>query len=86
MIRFIQSGSEIKNLQCFQWQQVGWRIASYMTAKPLIKHVLLSFDGDAENILLSILMYLQIGSTYIYNVYPKLKSIFWFWSHRQTMF
>ena len=46
----------------------------------------MSFDGDEENILLSILMYLQLTSTYSYNGYPKLKSIFGFWSHRQTMF
>ena len=46
----------------------------------------MSFDGDEENVLLSILMYLQLTSTYSYNGYPKLKSIFGFWSHRQTMF
>ena len=34
-------------------------------------------DGDVKYILLSILMYLQIDSTYIYNNYPKLTSIFW---------
>ena len=44
------------------------------------------FDGDAEIILLSILMYFQIASTYIYNSYPKLKSIFGFLNQRQTMF
>ena len=43
------------------------------------------FNGDAENTFLSIIMYLNIASTYIYNDYPKLKSIFGFWSHRQTM-
>ena len=53
--------------------------------KTLIKNVLLSFDGYPENILLSILMYLQIVSTYIYNGYPKSKSFFGLWSHRQTM-
>ena len=58
---------------------VGWGIASYMTAYNfLIKYVLIFFDGDAENILLNILMYLQIASTCIYNGYPKLKSIFGF--------
>ena len=35
----------------------------------------MSFDGDEENILLSILMYLQLTSTYSYNDYPKLKSL-----------
>ena len=45
----------------------------------------MSFDDDAENILLSILMYLQIVSTYIYNGYQKLKSIFGFWSRRHEM-
>ena len=28
---------------------------------------------------------LQIGSTNIYNGYPKLKFTFWFWGDRQTM-
>ena len=41
----------------------------------------MSFDSDAENILLSILMNLQIASTYIYNGYPTMKSIFGFRSH-----
>ena len=45
----------------------------------------MSFDDDAENILLIILEYFQIASTYIYNGYLKLKSIFRFWSHMQTM-
>ena len=43
----------------------------------------MSFDDDAENILLIILKYFQIASTY--NGYLKLKSIFRFWSHMQTM-
>ena len=30
-------------------------------------------------------MYFQIPSLFIYNDYPKLKSIFGFWSQRQTM-
>ena len=47
---------------------------------------LLSFDGDAENTLLSVLLYLHLWSTYIYNGYPKLKYIFGFWIHRQAMF
>ena len=51
-----------------------------------MKHVLKYFDGDAENMLLSILMYLQIATTYIYNGNAKLKSIFGFWSHRKTVF
>ena len=38
----------------------------------------MSFDGDAENTLVSILTYLQIASTYIYNGYPKLKCVFGF--------
>ena len=46
----------------------------------------MSFDGDAEHFLLSLLMYLQIASPYIFNGYSKLKSVFGFWSHRQTMF
>ena len=53
--------------------------------KSLIKNVSVSFDDDAENILLSILMYLQIASTYIYNSYPNLKSMFGFWSQFQTL-
>ena len=41
-----------------------------------------------ENILLNIIIsvkYLPI-SRYIYNGYPKFKSIFGFWSYRQTLF
>ena len=38
----------------------------------------MSFDGDAENTLVSILTYLQIVSTCICNGYPKLKSVFGF--------
>ena len=53
----------------------------------LIKHVLISFDNDdAENILLTILMYFQIVRRYIYNGFQKSKSTFGFWSHRQTIF
>ena len=52
----------------------------------LMKHVLKYFDGDAESMLLGILMYLQIATTYIYNGNAKLKSIFGFWSHRKTVF
>ena len=48
----------------------------------LIKNVLISSDGDGENILLSILMYLQIASTHIYNGYSKLKYISGFRCHR----
>ena len=33
--------------------QVGWGIGRYMTAKHSIKNILISFDGDAENILIS---------------------------------
>ena len=52
-----------------------------------MKNALISFDNDdSKHILLSILIYLQLLSTYIYNGYPKSKSIFGFWSHRQTMF
>ena len=46
-----------------------------------LKKVLITFDSDAENVLLSILMYLQIASLHIYNGYPKLKFIFGFWNH-----
>ena len=66
----------------------GWTRYIARQLKSLIKNVSISFDGDEENILLNILMYLQIASTYtyIYNGHPKLKSIFEFSSHRQTMF
>ena len=37
-----------------------------------MKNVLIFFDDDAKNALLSILMYLQIVSRYIYSGYPKL--------------
>ena len=52
----------------------------------LIKNVLISFDDDAENILLNILIYFSIMNTYICDGYPKLKYVFGFWSHRQRMF
>ena len=44
------------------------------------------FDEDIENILRCIVMRLETVTTYICNGYPKLKSVFEFWSHRQTMF
>ena len=61
-------------------------IANYMTAKRFNKSVLISFDGDSENISLRNLMHIRIATTYIYYGYPKLKSIFGFWDYRQTMF
>ena len=86
MLTFIHSGSEIRIYRLSSGNKLEGR-ASYMTSELFNKKCLKkSFDGDAENILLSILMYLQIASTYIYNGYPKLKSILGFWSHRQTIF
>ena len=41
-------------------------IASLWEHNSLIKDVLISFNGDAENISHSILTYLQIEGTYIY--------------------
>ena len=71
MMIFIHSGSEI------------YEFAGFPVVTSCMWYI---FDGDEENILLSILMYLQIAGTYVYNDYPKLKSIFGFWSHRQTCF
>ena len=36
-----------------------------------MKNVLTSFDGNAENVFLNFLMYLQIASTDVYSGYPK---------------
>ena len=80
MISFIESESEIRI----------YRVSSgnnLVAAKAYsMKNVLVSFDDNAENALLIILMYLQIVNTYIYNGYPKSNTIFGFWCHRQTMF
>ena len=85
MMIFIHSGSEIYEFAGFPVvPSCMWYIARQR--KSLVKNVSICFDGDEENILLSILMYLQIAGTYVYNDYPKLKSIFGFWSHRQTCF
>ena len=46
----------------------------------------MSFDGDTENILLCIVIFFEAVSTHICNGYPKSKSVFEFWSHRQTRF
>ena len=43
-----------------------------------MKNLLISFDDDTESILLSILMFLQVVSTYICNGCPKSKSILGF--------
>ena len=43
-----------------------------------MKNVLISFDSDAKNTLLGILVGLQIAGTYIYTGYPKFKSTFEF--------
>ena len=51
-------------------------MASIWQHNSLIKDVLISFDSDGENILRSILTYLQIAGTYIYNGEPKLNTIF----------
>ena len=51
-----------------------------------VKTRLISFDDDTENVLLIILMYIQIGNIHMYSGYPKLKSIFGFWSHSHTTF
>ena len=82
---FIHSGSEIKIYRVSSGNKLDG-IASYIYGsihKPFYvslfnKNVLISFVVDAENIFASILMFLQIISIYIYNDYPKLKSIFGF--------
>ena len=90
MMSFIHSGSEIRIYMVSNGNKLDC-IACYMRAQffilasYLIKNVLIPFDDDAENVLLSILMYLQILSTCICNGQPKSKSIFEFSSHRQTM-
>ena len=51
-----------------------------------MKNVLISFDGNAENVFLNFLMYLQIASTDVYSGYPKLKSTLEVWSGIQTKY
>ena len=85
MMSLFHSGSEIRIYRASSGNKLDGVQLAIWYCKPLIKNVLISFDGNAENILLSILVYLQIASTYIHNRYPKIKSIFGFWSHRQIM-
>ena len=86
MISFIESESEIRIYRVSSGNNLDG-VASYTAAKAYsTKNVLVSFDDNAENALLIILMYLQIVNTYIYNGYPKSNTIFGFWCHRQTMF
>ena len=82
MMSFIHSGSEVR----IDKISSGNNLDEVRRHKPLMKNNLISFDSEAENILHSILIYLQIVSTNIYNGYPKLKSLFGFRSHRQTIF
>ena len=51
-----------------------------------MKNVLISFDGNAENVFLNFLMYLQIASTDVYSGYPKLKSTLEVWSGIQSKY
>ena len=85
MMSFINSESEIRVCKASNGNKLE-RIANDMTAKRFNKSVLISFDGDSENISLRNLMYFRIATTYIYHGYPKLKSIFGFWDYRQTIF
>ena len=50
----------------------SWVVLLAIWQHKSLKNVLISVDGDAEDISLGILMYLQRASTYIYNGYPKL--------------
>ena len=86
MISLIESESEIRIYRVSSGNNLDGA-ASYTAAKAYsMKNVLISFDDNAENALLIILMYLQIVNTYTYNGYPKSNTIFGFWCHRQTMF
>ena len=78
MTSFIHSGSEIRIDRVCNGNKVDG-IGSYMTA--LYKRFKY---GNVKIILLSILMYLKIASTYIYNGYPNLKLLFR--SSRQEVF
>ena len=77
IMKFIHSGNEIKFYKVFS----GNKLDGVICFKFLI-----SFDDDTEDTLLSILMYLQIASRYIYTRYQTLKLLFWLWSHRQMKF
>ena len=76
MTSFIHSESVIRVYRVCGGNKLDEIPQAIWQHKPLMKNVLISFDGDAESILLSILIYLEIANTYIYNGYPKLKSIF----------
>lgn len=65
-MKFIHSGNEIKFYKVFS----GNKLDGVICFK-----ILISFDDDTEDTLLSILMYLQIASRYIYTRYQTLKSI-----------
>ena len=90
MMSFIHSGSEVR----IDKVSSGNNLDEVRRHKPLMKNNLISFDSEAENILHSILIYLQIVSTNIYNGYPKLNPFFGFGvtdkpyfesSHRSTI-
>lgn len=65
MITFTDCGGEIRTNRVSSGNKLDLGKVIWQH-KPL-KHVLISFDGDAENILLRILMHLQIVSTYTYS-------------------
>ena len=77
----VSSGNKLDGIAKYIYDSISLFIQAY-----LIKNVLMSFDGDTENIFLCIVMLLETVSTYICNGYPKLKSVFKFCSHRRTMF
>ena len=77
----VSSGNKLDGIAKYIYDSINLFIQAY-----LIKNVLMSFDGVTENIFLCIVMLLETVSTYICNGYPKLKSVFEFCSHRQTMF
>ena len=70
MMSFIHSGSGIRTFRVSSGNKLDVAYLAMWQHKSL-KYALLTFDGDMQDVLGSILMDLQIASTYIYNGYQN---------------
>ena len=68
---FIHSGSETRTYRISSGNKLDGMYGSITQHNSLMKIVLTSFDGDAENVLHNSVMYLQIASTDIYMAFQN---------------